>query len=62
MPDEITINEAASDRALDKTARWHDARPQAEKDAELARLKEIEAAIKARPERGGSRSGNPPKS
>jgi len=39
--EEITIDEAASDRALDAVAEWNAARPQAEKDAELARLREI---------------------
>ena len=60
MPDEITIDEAASDRALDAVARWNAARPQAEKDAELARLRAIEAKIKARGQRDGSPSGSAP--
>jgi hypothetical protein len=44
MPDEIEYDEAASDRALDEVAKWHAARPQAEKDEELKRLKEMQEA------------------
>jgi hypothetical protein len=43
MPDEIWIDLEASDRALDQVAKWHAARPQAEKDEEYARLLEMRA-------------------
>ena len=59
MPDEIEIDEEASDRALDRCAKKWANRTEAEEKAELKELKETqESALRARKAEARARPDN----